>query len=208
MTIYAFPNITPTSQTFELVTNTKTFQSPLSNSVQTVSRKGSYWKTSMTFTNLTDDDRGILQSFITRLNGQEHRMRIRDYGQPFRGNAPSSDSPVVFDGASEIIDRLVLSNTTVSVGSYLKRGDYVQVGNQLYQVTHGSGGDDSDPIANSAGRCTAYIAPEFTTYPAGNTPVTLHGATGVFMMTNNPQWRTQAPYVSSITIEAISDVLA
>ena len=208
MTIYAFPNITPTSQTFELVTNTKTFQSPLSNSVQTVSRKGSHWKTSMTFNNLTDDDRGILQGFITRLNGQEHRMRIRDYGQPFRGNAPSSDSPITWDGASEVIDRLVITNTTPSIGSYLKRGDYVQVGNQLHQVTHGSGGDDSDPLSNSGGRCTAYIAPEFITYPADNTPVTLQGATGVFMMTNNPQWRTQAPYVSSITIEAISDVLA
>lgn len=208
MTIYAFPNITPTSQTFELVTNTKTFQSPLSNSVQTVSRKGSHWKTSMTFNNLTDDERGILQGFITRLNGQEHRMRIRDYGQPFRGNAPSSDSPLTWSGASEVIDRLVIYNITPSIGSYLKRGDYVQVGNQLHQVTHGSGGDDSDPIANSSGRCTAYIAPEFITYPADDTPVTLQGATGVFMMTNNPQWRTQAPYVSSITIEAISDVLA
>jgi hypothetical protein len=208
MTIYAFPNITPTTQTFELVTNTKTFQSPLSNSIQTLARKGSHWKTSMTFNNLTDDERGILQGFITRLNGQEHRMRIRDYGQPFRGNAPSSDSPVIWDGASPVIDRLVLSNITPSIGSYLKRGDYVQVGNQLHQITHGSGGDDSDPLANSGGRCTAYIAPEFITYPAVNSPVILRGATGVFMMTNNPQWRTQAPYISSITIEAISDVLA
>jgi hypothetical protein len=205
MTIYAFPNITPTSQTFELVTNTKTFQSPLSNSIQTVSRKGSYWKTSMTFNNLTDDDRGILQGFITRLNGQEHRMRIRDYGQPFRGNAPSSDSPTVYlTGTS----RVVIENCTIGIGSYLKRGDYVQVGNQIYQVTNGSGGDNSDPLSNSAGRCDIYIAPPFNTEPSVGTSVTVQGATGVFMMTNNPQWRTQAPYVSSITIEAISDVLA
>lgn len=208
MTIYTFPDITPTSQTFELVTNTKSFQSPLSNSIQTVARKGAHWKTSITFSNLTDDERGALQSFITRLNGQEHRMRIRDYGQPFRGNAPLSDSPITWDGASEVIDRLVITNTTPSIGSYLKRGDYVQVGNQLHQVTHGSGGDYSDPLSNSGGRCTAYIAPEFITYPADNTPVILHGATGVFMMTNNPKWTTSGLYVSSITIDAISDVLA
>lgn len=205
MTIYTFPDIAPTSQTFELVTNTKTFQSPLNNAVQTVSRKGSYWKTSMTFTNLTDDDRGALQSFITRLNGQEHRMRIRDYGQPFRGNAPSSDSPTVyFTGAS----RLVIDNCTPSIGSYVKRGDYVQVGNQIYQVTNGSAGDDSNPLSNPERRCDIYIAPPFKTEPSVGTSVTIHGATGVFMMTNNPKWTTQAPYISSITIEAISDVLA
>lgn len=213
MTIYPFPDITPTSQTFELVTNTKTFQSPLSKTMQTVARKGAHWKTSMTFSNLTDDERGALQSFITRLNGQEHRMRIRDYGQPFRGNAPASDSPLTWGGASEIIDRLVMYNLTKSIGSYLKRGDYVQVGNQLHQVTHGSSGDPLDgdegnPLSNSEGRCTAYIAPEFISYPADDTPVILHGATGVFMMTNNPKWTTSGLYVSSITIEAISDLLA
>ena len=44
MTVYMFPSITPSSSTFELVTNTRTFQSPLTNSVQTIARKGSLWK--------------------------------------------------------------------------------------------------------------------------------------------------------------------
>ena len=205
MTIYAFPDITPTSQTFELVTNTKTFQSPLSKTMQTVARKGAHWKTSMTFSNLTDDERGALQSFITRLNGQEHRMRIRDYGQPFRGSAPSGDSPTVYlTGAS----RVVLQNCTAGVGSYVKRGDYIEIDNQLYQVTHGSAGVDSNPLSNSERRCDMYISPPFTTQPSVGTAVTLRGATGVFMMTNNPKWTTSGLYVSSITIEAISDVLA
>lgn len=205
MTIYAFPDITPTSQTFEFVTNTKSFQSPLSNSIQTVSRKGAHWKTSMTFSNLTDDERGALQSFITRLNGQEHRMRIRDYGQPFRGSAPSGDSPTVYLTDATLV---VIENCTASVGSYVKRGDYIEIDNQLYQVTHGSGGVDSQPLSNSSGRCSIYISPPFTTQPSVGTAVTVRGATGVFMMTNNPQWTTQAPYFSSITIDAISDVLA
>lgn len=205
MTIYAFPDITPTSQTFELVTNTKSFQSPISGAVQTIARKGSFWRTSMTFSNLTDDERGALQAFITRLNGQEHRMRIRDYGQPFRGNAPAGDSPTIFL-ADE--GRFVLENCSKSIGSYLKRGDYLQVGNQLYQATNGSGGEDTDPLSNSESRASVFIAPDFVTAPAQGTAVTLRGATGVFMMTNNPKWTTTAPYFSSITIEAISDVLA
>lgn len=205
MTTYSFPNITPTTQTFELVTNTRSFQSPLTNAIQTVARKGAFWKTSMTFSNLKDDERGEIQAFLTRLNGQEHRMRIRDYGQPFRGNAPSSDSVTV---SSTLPNRVVITGCSVSIGSYLKRGDYIQIGNQIYQATHGTGGDNSDPISNSGGTCGIYIAPNFITEPAQGTAVTLQGATGVFMLSNNPKWTTTAPYFSSITIEAISDVLA
>ena len=72
MATYNFPNITPTSQTFELVTNTKMFQSPLSNAIQTVSRKGSYWKTSMVFNNLSGSQRAELQAFIAKMDGQTH----------------------------------------------------------------------------------------------------------------------------------------
>jgi hypothetical protein len=205
MATYNFPDITPTSQSFELVTNTKQFQSPLSNAIQTVSRKGSYWKTTMRFSNLTGAQRSELQAFIAKLDGQTHRMRIRDYGQPFRGNAPSSDSVTV---SSTLPNRVVITGCSVSIGSYLKRGDYIQIGNQIYQATHGTGGDNSDPISNSGGTCGIYIAPNFITEPAQGTAVTLQGATGVFMLSNNPKWTTTAPYFSSITIEAISDVLA
>jgi len=200
MTVYTFPDITPTSQTFELVTNTKTFQSPLSNAIQTVSRKGSYWKTSMTFSNLTDDDRGILQGFISKLDGQTHRMRIRDYGQPFRGNAPSGDSATIYDARSG--DYIVLDDVTPSIGDYLKAGDYISFNNELHIVTQ-------DALSNSAGRAGVYIAPPVRKAPttAGDS-VLVRNATGVFMMTNNPQWRTQAPYISTITIEAVEDVLA
>jgi hypothetical protein len=52
------------------------------------------------------------------------------------------------------------------------------------------------------------IAPPIRKTPADNASVEYAAPFGVFMMTNNPQWRTQAPYFSSITIEAIEDVLA
>ena len=76
MTTYTFPSITPSSNTFELVTNTRTFQSPLTNSVQTVARKGSLWKATLQFNNLTGDDRAEMQAFLTKLNGQQHRFYI------------------------------------------------------------------------------------------------------------------------------------
>jgi hypothetical protein len=85
MTTYTFPSITPSSNTFELVTNTRTFQSPLTNSVQTVARKGSLWKASLRFNNLTGDDRAEMQAFLTKLNGQQHRFYLPDHGFSRRG---------------------------------------------------------------------------------------------------------------------------
>ena len=87
MTTYSFPSITPSSSTFELVTNTRTFQSPLTNAVQTVARKGSLWKASLQFNNLSGDDRAVMQAFLTKLNGQEHRFFLPDHSYTKRGTA-------------------------------------------------------------------------------------------------------------------------
>ena len=207
MTTYAFPNITPTTQTFELVTNTKTFQSPLTNAIQTVSRKGSYWKTSMTFSNLSGLERASLQGFISKLNGQEHRFTCRDFGAVKLGNAPLSDSPTIYDmtilGFPNVgeSNRVVLNNVTGGISNYFRAGDYISFNNELHMITQ-----DSSSIAE--GRVSAYIGPNLRVQPTPSEPVSIVNATSVFMMTNNPKWTTQAPYFSSITIEAIEDVLA
>jgi hypothetical protein len=200
MATYNFPNITPTSQTFELVTNTKMFQSPLSNAIQTVSRKGSYWKTSMVFNNLSGAERSELQAFIAKLDGQTHRMRIRDYGAVRYGNAIAPQTPLI-QGASQSGSTLTVDGASANVTDYFAAGDYISFNNELHIVTEGA---DSD----SSGVVTVSIAPPIRKTPPDNDPIEYAAPYGVFMMTNNPMWRTQAPYFSSITIEAIEDVLA
>lgn len=200
MATYNFPDITPTRQTFELVTNTKRFQSPLSNAIQTVSRKGSYWKTTMTFSNLTGAQRSELQAFISKLDGQTHRMRIRDYGAVRYGTAISPQTPAV-QGASQTGSTLVADGATASQTDYLKAGDYISFNNELHIVT-------ADVDSSSGGALSIPIAPPIRKSPADNTAIEIYEPTGVFMMTNNPAWSTQSLYVSNITIEAIEDVLA
>lgn len=199
MATYNFPNITPTSQSFELVTNTKTFQSPLSKSVQTVSRKGSYWKTSMVFSNLSGAQRSVLQAFIAKLDGQAHRMRIRDYGFVRYGSA-SSGTPVV-KGASQTGSTLLADGASLSTSSYFAGGDYISFNNELHMVT-------SDVDSDASGNLSIPLAPPIRKSPDDNESIEYVAPYGVFMMTNNPQWRTQSTYISSITIEAIEDVLA
>lgn len=200
MATYNFPNITPTRQSFELVTNTKKFQSPLSNAVQTVSRKGSYWKTTMTFSNLTGAQRSELQAFISKLDGQTHRMRIRDYGAVRYGAANALTTPQV-NGAGQTGSALVANGAQASVSSYFAAGDYVSFNNELHIVT-----DDVD--SDASGNISIPLAPPIRKTPPDNAEIEFLAPTGVFMMTNNPAWSTQSLYVSNITIEAIEDVLA
>lgn len=200
MATYNFPNITPTSQTFELVTNTKMFQSPLSNAIQTVSRKGSYWKTSMVFNNLSGAQRAELQAFIAKMDGQTHRMRIRDYGAVRFGTAIPPQTPRVV-GASQTGSTLVADGATANQSTYFAAGDYVSFNNELHMVT-------SDVDSDASGSLSIPLAPPIRKSPDNDEAIEYSAPYGVFMMTNNPVWRTQAPYFSSITIEAIEDVLA
>jgi len=123
MTTYTFPSITPSSNTFELVTNTRTFQSPLTNSVQTVVRKGSLWKVSMRFNNLTGDDRAEMQAFLAKLNGQQHRFYVQDHGFVRRGSAPSLAQQITTagnftTGATYVITTIGTTNfTTIGAAS-------------------------------------------------------------------------------------------
>lgn len=199
MATYNFPNITPTRQSFELVTNTKTFKSPLSGAIQTVSRKGSYWKTTMTFSNLTGAQRSVLQAFISKLDGQTHRMRIRDYGSVRYGNA-SSGSPVV-KGASQTGSTLLADGASLSTSAYFAAGDYISFNNELHMVT-------ADVDSDGSGNLAIPLAPPIRKSPDDNESIEYLAPYGVFMMTNTPSWSTQSLYVSNITIEAIEDVLA
>ena len=135
MTTYTFPSITPSSNTFELVTNTRTFQSPLTNSVQTVARKGSLWKASLQFNNLTGDDRADMQAFLTKLNGQQHRFLLQDHGFVRRGNAPAVSDAIVVNGAGQTGSILLARDANLTQADYFKSGDYIAFNNELHIVT-------------------------------------------------------------------------
>lgn len=206
MTVYMFPSITPSSSTFELVTNTRTFQSPLTNAVQTMSRKGSLWKISMQFNNLSGNDRAIMQGFLAKLNGQEHRMYLYDHSSTKRGVAPSNPADtLVVSSAGQTGSTLNASGATASQTGYLKAGDYIAFNNELHMVT-----DD----CNSTGSNTVAIpiAPPIrkpTETTSGQDAIDyLQPIYGVFMLASATSWDNQPGVISSFTIEAIEDVLA
>jgi hypothetical protein len=199
MTTYSFPNITPASSTWELVTNTKTFRSPLTNAVQTANRKGSLWKCSLTFNNLQTGDRADLQAFLTKLNGQEHRFNLHDHAYTRRGTG--GGTPLV-NGGSQTGASIVLDGATASVSNWLRAGDYLSFNNQLFMAT-------SDVNSDGSGNVTVPIAPPIRTSPLDNTAVDIVAPiSGVFMLASTPSWNNRPGIFSTFKVDAIEDVLA
>ncbi len=199
MTTFTFPSITPTTNTFELVANTRTFQSPLTNAVQTTSRKGSLWRASLQFNNLSGDDRKVLQAFVVKLNGQQHRFTLQDHSHTLRG---AGGGTLRVKGGTQSGTTLVCDGATPSVNDYLRAGDYISFNNELHMITE-------DTNSNSIGEVNLSIAPPIRKVPSDNIEVDYTApVTGVFMLAGPASWDTQPGIFSSFNIEAVEDVLA
>lgn len=200
MATYNFPAISPTTSRFELTANTRVFASPLTNAIQTSSRRGSYWRISLTFENLTGADRATLQAFLVKLNGQEHRFRVKDHAYTQRGTVTSDSGLTVTAGQTG--STLALTGAQASKTGYLKEGDYLNIENHLHMVT-------ADCNSDSSGNVSVAIAPPLreTTAATDNIDV-VEPVTGVFILTSSAGWDTRPGIVSTFTIEAIEDVLA
>ena len=199
MTTFAFPSITPTTNTFELVSNTRTFQSPLTNAVQTTSRKGSLWRASLQFNNLSGDDRQEMQAFLVKLNGQQHRFTLHDHSFTRRG---AGGGTLVVNGGSQSGTSLVCDGATASVSNYLRAGDYISFNNELHMVV-------ADANSDAGGNVTLSIAPPIRKTPADDTIISYTSpVSGVFMLAGPASWDTQLGIISNFNIEAVEDVLA
>ncbi len=199
MTTFAFPSITPTTNTFELVANTRTFQSPLTNAIQTSSRKGSLWKASLQFNNLSGADRKVMQAFLVKLNGQEHRFTLHDHSHTRRG---AGGGTLRVNGGTQSGTSLVCDGATASVANYLRSGDYISFNNELHMIV-------ADANSDGAGNITLSIAPPIRKTPADDTIVDYTvPVSGVFLLAGPASWQTTPSITSSFTIEAVEDVLA
>lgn len=205
MTTYTFPDITPSRSSWELVTNTRTFVSPLTNAVQTASRKGSFWKISMTFNNLSGSDRSVMQAFLTKLNGMEHRFLVYDHSHTRRGTG--SDATLVA-AANQSGTSLSCTGGPTTQSGYAKAGDYLRLNNELHIIVP-SGNTDDESYSTSSGNVTFTIAPPIrNTTSAGDDVVIAGDVQGIFMLTSAAGWDSSPGVVSSFTIEAVEDVLA
>ena len=198
MTTFVFadkvPNVLPSTSSWELVTNSRIFESPLTRAVQTAARKGSHWKISLSFENLFGEDRAKMQAFIVMLEGQRHRFSIKDHAFARRGTGPQTGLVTASSTGGTLN-----CTRTVSTSLTVKSGDYLSANNQMFMCT--------EDVTSTTTTIPIKVSPEVRVSSAGE-DVELINPVGVFIMTGSTGWDTQPGIYSSFNIEAIEDVLA
>ena len=209
MTTYTFPDLEPSASTWELVSNTRTFVSPLTNAVQTASRKGSFWKVSMQFNNLKGEERSVMAAFLTKLNGREHRFTLYDHAFTRRGFGADTN---LVAAASQTGTSLSCTGGAASQSAYAKAGDYIRVGNALHVIVPSGNTDDETYSTDVSGNVAFTIAPPLRQATAASSPFTDvridTPVEGVFMLVSTASWDSRPGVVSNFSIECVEDVLA
>ena len=161
MTDYTWPaTVIPNSAALTWMDNTVTFVSPLSGTTRTESRPGGRWALSMTLANLKAQDQAsdplrLIEAYLFKLNGREHRAVIQDFG--YQRSGPGGGTPRV-NGASQTGLSLNTDGWTAST-TVLYAGDRIGVSNQIIPVT-------ADVTSNVAGLATISLAHPVRTAPA------------------------------------------
>ena len=166
MTVLNFPTLSKRSLVsfeFTLMTNTQTFNAPLTGQTQTLELPGSKWSCTMSFQNLSELDGRLLKAFVASLRGQAGRVNLWDMSH----ETPSGqiDSNGFVSGAGQTgrsiqvrwninpswaVELLTADNanttcdtttdfscdgTKVYLGDWLLPGDYICIGNELKMIT-------------------------------------------------------------------------
>lgn len=197
MTTYAFPSIVPSSSTWELLSNTAVYVSPITGAIQSLDRGGERWKVTLSFQYLHADEKAEMKAFLTKLNGQQHRFTLYDHSQVQRG--AFGGTPLVA-GASQTGTTLNIDGVS-NVTGWIKAGDHFAVNGELKMAV-----DDTD---TAAGAGTLSFRPRLRTAPGDNDPITTTNPTGTFILVDNSVgWSNLAGDFGNFTIIAVEDIAA
>ncbi len=194
MSILTFPDILPRAAEWSLRSNTQSFRSPLSGTVQTLELPGAIWQATLSFARLPQDRARELAAFLVRLRGEAGRFYLYDHSLPApRGSA--SGVPVVA-GAGQTGATLATSGWTPGVAGILKAGDYIGLGDELKMVV-------ADADSDVGGLATLTIEPPLRQSPADASLIITVQPVCIMKLTGDQaaKWSTVSPLRSSFTIE-------
>jgi len=182
MTTYSWPGQVapwiPASVEWWQAHNSRANVSPLNGSTQVVTLPGARWMCRMTFPAQPKADRAKLRGAITRLNGQEHRMALYDFGQPQRLGTCSL-SGVTAAAALQFGQALTLNGC--GAGGTLLAGSRISVatstGVQLVEVP-------ADATANGSGSMAIEVRPMLRGSVSAGATVVTDRPTALFVLSD------------------------
>jgi hypothetical protein len=171
--------------------------SPLTGTIQTVDRGGERWVITLQFQNLNGDNRGELQGFLAKLNGQQHRFTLPNHAEPQRG--AFGGTPLVAGGSQTGVS-LDIDGCSATITNWMRAGDWFSVNGELKMST-------ADVNSDGGGLATLSFTPRLRSSPADNAAITTSLGTGTFILADNGvSWSNSPGGFSDLSITAIEDI--
>lgn len=185
---------------FALQTNTQTFESPLSNAIQTLELSGARWMGTFVYPVMTRAQAAPVIAFLRKLRGRQGRFYAYD---PSAQTALGSGGAPWVNGAGQTGTSLNTKFWTPNQSKVLKAGDYISWNTptnwrELHQVT-----DDVD--SNASGNAIINITPALRESPADGTVIVMYRASCVMMLIddNQMEWAVDIGNLHEINFSAM-----
>jgi len=191
------PTTKPTQTEWSIVSNARQFVSPLTGAIQTAQRTGNRWRVTLSFENLFDSERAVMQAFLSQLTATANNFFLEDHSYSRR--ADGAGTPLVA-GGSQSGNEIIIDGWTSGTYAFLA-GDFFEVNGELKMCV-------ADATI-SGGSATVDFVPELRESPADNAAVTISNPKGIFRLIS-PQttWSNRSPRISNFSFECIEDVIA
>ena len=79
------PTTKPTQTEWTIISNARTFVSPLTGAIQTAQRTGNRWRVTLSFENLFDSERAVMQAFLSQLTATANNFFLEDHSATLAG---------------------------------------------------------------------------------------------------------------------------
>ncbi|WP_303845727.1 hypothetical protein [Aeromonas sobria] len=156
--------------TLALQTNHRSFESSWDGSEQTASTPGSKWLMELTMGRMEADIARRFEAFIAQLDGPSSRVRMWDFAHPLQS---VHGAPIVSEALT--MRTLFTSRGWTPSTLVLRRGDWIQIGDELKRVV-------ADVQSDLSGAATVRVGPMLrNNYPSGS-PLVVSRPMGVFRL--------------------------
>lgn len=180
----------PKEMTWGRVFNSRAFTSPFTQSQQVVTHPGAFWKCTLSFRAMYEDEERIFSTFLGELQG----MAGTFYLYPWRRARAVEAGAARVDGSGLASGSLRTRGWNISQ-QVLTRGDYITVNDQLLEVLH-------DVYSNGEGRATIRVSPWLRRGPSDGDVIEYLNPYAVMRLTSDDEERTVKPLVAGGSIEA------
>lgn len=199
ITTITWPAIrTPATFDWRLDRFDASFRSPTNGYQQDLARTGAAFAFSVGWPAINDDERVLMEVFLSQLKKAGYRTKPPIFAYQKRGAL--TGAPLVNGGAQSGLT-LITDGWTHGVTKIGAAGDFIQLAtNQLIRLTQ-------DVNSDGSGNATLHFEPALRNAPADNSALTVADPRALFKLNTNPESILQQPgRLAALSLDFIEDI--